>query len=1783
MTDVINEEIIISSGQSISDLNVGKDAVVEVKDGGTLQTATVNPGGWVTVFSGGTATGVTENGGYVDDRNGAIVTFVANTIPSLVVSAGENATIHSATTVTTTLVTGDEHDAGWLTIYPGATVNDLTVTSGGQIDTDGNVTSVIARDDGYVNVRGGLMNGATIDKGGVGVIYYRGTAWNVAVNSGGRYMLYGGLGTATTVSSGGYFVVQEGSQTISGSTTTYIGSATQTVITGGTMRVVSGGAATEVNMTDGYLSAFNGGTIDQLTMNGGSVLITGTTEGVGTLTNLNMLGGYTEVESGGLISGANVAGGNVMVRSAGTLADAKLNSGAGATILGSASAIELDGATATVFGAVTTAVLNTGDFLLQSGAVVDGATVNAGFIWNTQVDTLVTGTTVKGGEVTVAGSASGAIVDQGSFTVVMGGTANDVTVYDGSVGVNGTGAVADGVNVGSARNLLDPEPEVPKSATLDVLNGGYVKNLTVTYGGTANVNVLASVTGATTTAQDAVINLSAGATMRDVEVNLGTVNVAGILTDVALHGYGMTPFGAMFPPTYPEGAELNVLSGGTAFNANLNSASAVIGDGGVVSGATLNKVARMTVSGGGVLTGQVSIEDDKDTGVTVSEGGIVNFDLTGTTAGDAARIVGLKRISSAPTYTLTVSSEQAVGTYRLADNAGTFNSPITVKTFYDELGSITFTNYILVGENYYILKSQSGGVDLCISTEVPSLPYLTVYANSEWAGLADGTVVPVTGGTAVIGIDAFASADQASDAVRPDGTVNVEGGTAVFVYGVNRNVVVASGAVVADSKVNSGATLTLNTGAAACGLRVEESATLVAQSGTTLTGECLWDTDAVVTVDGEIVFDISASTAETYTTQFWNLGKNTGTPSYTVVIGETQENGQYTLAWNSQGQGAPATLKLDDGTTIGTLTAGTPLRYGEQTYTLGQGYGPSMNWLQLVVADYIPSFDHVYVNSDWAELEKGAVVDVDGGTAIIGTDAFADADTAVVSTIEDGTIIIEGGVAQFTDAIARNVTVKSGATLCDPFLPNGLTLTVNAGGTLTANGAAETSFSAGSTVQLNGGTLNFDITAPTAASATLLSGLSYVQGTPDIVLTVKDVQTKGVYTLSTEAAGFTGSITVKNTIGEPVGTLTVGGSPVAYGNLAYTLSLSGEGVLSVTVDDAPAPPAGTAKSDIDGNGVSDVMFVWSGNNYQHGYWMNGTNEWQSAGSNHPAEWENLGCYDMTGDGKADSVLIGNVVVEGVKGAYVGYYIDGDDNPDGSTWVNIGFLNNSDNIDWKNKVGNLTGNASGANSIVWYTHELGTLGAWTDGTENWVTIAGGFDASWALIGCGDFSGDGKDQIVMSLDSGANYYAIGIDNTWTDLGASDSGWEVRAIGDFSGDGMDDVVAFHKETGIVAMWGDGNSANWSQLGQLDASDWFIVGCGDYNGDQKDDLLVRQYSTGMLGYYSGGDMENGWVELGRGVDMNWTVVSGTADDTLAPVRSDIDGNGVSDVMFVWSGNNYQHGYWMNGTNEWQSAGSNHPAEWENLGCYDMTGDGKADSVLIGNVVVEGVKGAYVGYYIDGDDNPDGSTWVNIGFLNNSDNIDWKNKVGNLTGNASGANSIVWYTHELGTLGAWTDGTENWVTIAGGFDASWALIGCGDFSGDGKDQIVMSLDSGANYYAIGIDNTWTDLGASDSGWEVRAIGDFSGDGRDDIVAFHKETGLVAMWGDGVSSNWSNLGQLDASDWFVVGAGDYNGDQKDDILVRQYSTGMLGYYSGADTTQWVELGRGVDMNWTVIA
>ncbi len=191
---------------------------------------------------------------------------------------------------------------------------------------------------------------------------------------------------------------------------------------------------------------------------------------------------------------------------------------------------------------------------------------------------------------------------------------------------------------------------------------------------------------------------------------------------------------------------------------------------------------------------------------------------------------------------------------------------------------------------------------------------------------------------------------------------------------------------------------------------------------------------------------------------------------------------------------------------------------------------------------------------------------------------------------------------------------------------------------------------------------------------------------------------------------------------------------------------------------------------------------------------------------------------------------------------------------------------------------------------------------------------------------------------------------------------------------------------------------------------------------------------------------------------------------------------------------------------------------------------------------------------------------WHTIGTLNNPDGIDWKYQAGNLTG--SGAPSVVWHAQELGALGVWTDGTDNWTGIAGWFDANWTMLGCGDFDGDGKDSVLMSL-SGGLFYSVDLDGTLTGLGGLNwSGWEFGAVGDFAGDGKDDVVLFNKGLNCVVLLADGNADAWTALGTIDSSDWAIAGAGDFNSDGIDDLLVRQDSTGLIGGYAGADMNQW---------------
>jgi hypothetical protein len=71
--------------------------------------------------------------------------------------------------------------------------------------------------------------------------------------------------------------------------------------------------------------------------------------------------------------------------------------------------------------------------------------------------------------------------------------------------------------------------------------------------------------------------------------------------------------------------------------------------------------------------------------------------------------------------------------------------------------------------------------------------------------------------------------------------------------------------------------------------------------------------------------------------------------------------------------------------------------------------------------------------------------------------------------------------------------------------------------------------------------------------------------------------------------------------------------------------------------------------------------------------------------------------------------------------------------------------------------------------------------------------------------------------------------------------------------------------------------------------------------------------------------------------------------------------------------------------------------------------------------------------------------------------------------------------------------------------------------------------------------------------------GDFSGDGRGDVLWRHATRGEVWLWpmnGTTVLSE-TNVATVDPA-YDIVGTGDYNGDGKSDILWRQLTNGRRG-------------------------
>ena len=1148
--------------------------------------------------------------------------------------------------------------------------------------------------------------------------------------------------------------------------------------------------------------------------------------------------------------------------------------------------------------------------ILKSGAVVVS---NGGKLVSTFV--------YSGGKATISsgGSLNSATVySAGSVFVHSKGVINQVGVSDkGIVYVSGGSIYSAGV--GSSGTL-----EVFGAVSSGMLQRGYASNVNILFGG---MMTLHNAMGSAVYVASGYVYVSSGATLQEAVIGNSSGSSKCAQVYIKPGGWGnlnavysnglmvVSSAGSAYQTKVYSGGSFVAYSGGVVSNTKVSGGRAIIQTGGSASATTME-------SGYVTVFGQTSDGAYSGGMVYVSGGSTLGERLLGgemRVSANGAEDYGYARnltVQSAIAYFysntyLEVATVNADGKLYIYEGARA--SSVDVKT-----GGEAFIKsgaYVSGGSIYGSEAITSGGSALGIQVQLLGV--------LEVAGRADSCTV-FSGGTAVV-----SGTGQLYDAVISSGAkltvassatavVKQAGGFSATISGTDAGMYMKSGTVTfADLKkgtvvISSGAFLT-NAYVSAGELVLDPGG----QAGTVMVRAV--SSAAGIDITSKSVLSYANVSGKSATVTVWSGGAlnkaDIMSSAYVVVYGR--------ISSCTVDSGAIVVVSSGGYVTNAALATGAILSV--QNFARASGLNVSSNGLATVLNGgsamdvTIRSYGSMFINSGGTggtgitvmnngllavyggtasgiNVSSGGMVHVySGGTAggiVLSNFAKMEVNGSASNTqINGGTATVaNGGTLVFSAASGGSVFCGSGGRMegvlssgCVAFFDGGTTnaMAIISGGRLTIR--KNLTMSTGKLNFATGGNLDFDISDITVASASDVPYLgtaggqgydTYVANPSGTVfsLTVSSVQAEQTYVLASEASTFNKTITVLNISREIIGSLSLGDTRKFYDRF-YTLNLDADNALTVTVSAAaPGPASDSASSDIDGNGTSDVLFQYTGGLGQIGFWMNGTSEWKSTNATHPTDvWEVLGAYDMNANGMADSVLVGNTEIAGIKGAFIGYYLDAEDYD--SNWVNISYLTNSEGYVWKNKVGNLTGN-DGMNSIVWHTTDIGALGVWTDGTDSWISLGAGYDSNWTLIGCGDFDGDGKDSVVMSYMNGAKYYTVDIDKTVNELATSDSGWEVRAIGDFAGDGKDDIVVFHKETGLVAMWADGDSSKWSQLGQLDPVDWFVVGAGDYTGDGKDDLLVRQYSSGMLGYYGAANMDD-WIELGRGVDMSWTVIA--------------------------------------------------------------------------------------------------------------------------------------------------------------------------------------------------------------------------------------------------------------------------------------------------------------------
>jgi FG-GAP-like repeat len=165
---------------------------------------------------------------------------------------------------------------------------------------------------------------------------------------------------------------------------------------------------------------------------------------------------------------------------------------------------------------------------------------------------------------------------------------------------------------------------------------------------------------------------------------------------------------------------------------------------------------------------------------------------------------------------------------------------------------------------------------------------------------------------------------------------------------------------------------------------------------------------------------------------------------------------------------------------------------------------------------------------------------------------------------------------------------------------------------------------------------------------------------------------------------------------------------------------------------------------------------------------------------------------------------------------------------------------------------------------------------------------------------------------------------------------------------------------------------------------------------------------------------------------------------------------------------------------------------------------------------------------------------------------------------------------------------------IGSGWQQFSALFSPGDFSGDGHPDVLAARTDGGFflYHGNGAGAWVTGVPVQvGSGWQqfdaIFSGGDFSGDGKPDVIARQPAGGLFLYEGNGAGGWTSGIPSQIGSGWqqftALAGGGDFSGDGKPDVLA-QHGDGRLLLYEGNGAGGWISgVPVGIGTGWAGLA